>query len=86
MKEYLHSHVHQEKSNGRFKTITVDFKNIIATDKNIALTTDKEALRFFRRRGSKHYVVRRWKDGKRIIRIYSYINANYRTVHIYREI
>lgn len=93
MTNYIFNHYEQANinPNGRAEWVTVkeNTKNRKATSANLELATNKETMKFFRNLGSKQEIKRRYtKDGKEIVKIFSYqpSNINYRAVHEYIEV
>lgn len=93
MTNYTYNNYEQSKinpsGNGRAEWVTVkeNFKNAKRTSENLELATSKETMKFFRNMGSKQQIKRSYKNGKEVIKIFSYApnNLNYRSVHEFIE-
>ena len=76
--------------NGRAEWITTReiIKDSDRTERNIELSLSKDTMAHFRSMHSKQQVRRSKKNGKEIVKIFSYFpnDNNNRTVHEYREV
>ena len=94
MTQYKYSLYEQKNinpaGNGRAEWITIEeqIKDSIRTDYNLNLSISRDTLKFFRSIGSKQEIKRSKKNGKEIVKIFSYCpgDATIRTVHEYVEI
>lgn len=88
MIKYKYDLIEQNRIDGRFKTIRYIFKDVDKDEENLRLSTSRDTMRWFRNIGSKQHIKREYKNGKEIIKIFSYNpqDVNHRNVHIYREV
>ena len=86
--KYKYDLIEQEKIDGRFKIIRYIFQNVDKDEENLRLSTSRDTMKWFRNIGSKQHIKREYKNGKEIIKIYSYNphNVNHRNVHIFKEV